>query len=468
MTDIIEDNSAPPTGAGTAKGSLPLIIPEGIAYNCQGCGRCCSGWAVGLTEKDWQKVKETDWQSLHPDLAERELFVHREREFADGTSRYPHYTRAREDGTCSFLINNLCFIHSTLGEEMKPGMCKLFPYSFVPTPGGIYVGLAYNSNAAVRNMGRMLSDQREMLEQMWHVNIAQEMALTKAADAALERIASLEGAVSAAVEFHAGLASGLPITWDQYLIVEDRLMKLIQQERPANFCHLLLAGEEIICEAIRLKRTGGELSSLASFTVDVSRWLGSTPTLFENWLFNVLCFRNFVWPEFRKKHKELWAGGEKNPLTDPKILNSAVSTVFFKTMTLPGVGKIHLDKVLKTPVKAFTPEIYDFFHRYVFLRVFSKTYFGPALSGLSLLAGYNNLIANFLCAIVFAKAHATARGESEIRIADLYEAYFLLDKELVALSQLPGERAAFYDIGFSSPRLFNRVLGMVAATIESA
>src|SRR5215471_14232678 len=102
------------------------------------------------------------------------------------------------------------------------------------------------------------------------------------------------------------------------------------------------------------------------------------------------------------------------------------------------------------------------------ISAFSKTYFGPALSGLSILAGYNNMVANFLCAVVFAKAHATARGEKQIKISDLYEAYFLLDHELVSLSQLPGERANFYDLGFSSPRLFNRLLGRVAATIGPA
>ena len=64
--------------------ALKLHIPEDIRYSCQGCGRCCSGWSVGMTEADYSKVKEVDWKSLHPELAKDELFFHREKEFLEG------------------------------------------------------------------------------------------------------------------------------------------------------------------------------------------------------------------------------------------------------------------------------------------------------------------------------------------------------------------------------------------------
>src|SRR5687767_11107061 len=131
----------------TFASELPMLIPEGISYNCQGCGQCCSGWSVGLTEQDWSRVKDIDWGSLHPELAGRELFVHRPAEYEAKTSRYPHYTKEREDGRCSFLINNLCFIHGHLSEPEKPVVCQLFPYTFVATPTGVYAGLVYSSNA---------------------------------------------------------------------------------------------------------------------------------------------------------------------------------------------------------------------------------------------------------------------------------------------------------------------------------
>src|ERR1700679_1512460 len=95
-----------PTTEDDGSAAMPLVIAEGIRYNCQGCGRCCGGWAVGLTEEDYEKIKNVDWGSLHPELAGKELYVHREKEFAAGTSVYAHHTKARPDGSCPFLIEN--------------------------------------------------------------------------------------------------------------------------------------------------------------------------------------------------------------------------------------------------------------------------------------------------------------------------------------------------------------------------
>ena len=52
---------------------IKLFVPEGVRYNCQGCGRCCSGWSVGMTEEDYGRIKDIDWQSLHPELAGKEI-----------------------------------------------------------------------------------------------------------------------------------------------------------------------------------------------------------------------------------------------------------------------------------------------------------------------------------------------------------------------------------------------------------
>ncbi|MBZ0188704.1 MAG: YkgJ family cysteine cluster protein, partial [Candidatus Obscuribacterales bacterium] len=142
---MVNDQSQSSTESQASK--FNLQIPEEVRYNCQGCGRCCSGWSVGLTETDYDKVKDIDWGSLHPQLAERELFIHRQEQFKHGQAQYPHFTNPRKDGTCPFLIDNLCFIHGHLGEEQKPGTCQIFPYSYVETPTGFYMGLAYNSMA---------------------------------------------------------------------------------------------------------------------------------------------------------------------------------------------------------------------------------------------------------------------------------------------------------------------------------
>ncbi len=87
------------------------------------------------------------------------------------------------------------------------------------------------------------------------------------------------------------------------------------------------------------------------------------------------------------------------------------------------------------------------------------------MSGLSMIAGFNNLAANFLSGITYAKAYALGRGEKQIKLANLYEAYFLMDKEMASLTQLPREKAQFYDNGFSSARLFCRLFGQISAAL---
>src|SRR5437868_4644421 len=46
--------------------NLTLHIPQGINYECQSCGKCCGGWAVPMTEADYDRIVEVDWQKVSP------------------------------------------------------------------------------------------------------------------------------------------------------------------------------------------------------------------------------------------------------------------------------------------------------------------------------------------------------------------------------------------------------------------
>jgi hypothetical protein len=67
--------------------------------------------------------------------------------------------------------------------------------------------------------------------------------------------------------------------------------------------------------------------------------------------------------------------------------------------------------------------------------------------------------------VIYVKAQAMTHKSKEVKIADFYEAYFLLDKEVVQVSQLPKDKAQFFDSGFASPRLFSRLLGRMSKEI---
>lgn len=462
-----EPTNSVTTSPSAQNNSVPLVIPDDIRYNCAGCGRCCTGWAVGMTEEDYQRVKDVDWGARYPELAGKELFTHREKEYGEGLSQYPHYTRPKADGACSFLIDNLCVIHSTFGEDAKPGMCKLFPYTFVPTPGGIYVGVSHSSMASVRNMGRLLSEQRPQLEKMWQVAVDQERAQGKASQSVASAVSNLSADTLKQIDLKLNLVAGVALSWTEYMIIEEAMLAVLSSTDYTSIFHRLISMCELLAEALRLKNTGADLKDLSQFKPAYQTWLNAEPGYFESLVFNILCFRNFVWPQLNKQYSALWTDNKKNPLTESKVLNSAVKTVMLGNMELPGIGKVNINKARKIRIQPLSEEIDVFLRRHIFLKIFGKTYCGASIAGFSVIAGFNNLVGNFLSGIAFAKLHATARKSSELAIADLYEAFLLIDRENVALSQLPKDKASFYDTGFSSPRLFSRLLGQMSSLVAT-
>ncbi len=456
---------------GESKGNeneLPLIIPEGIRYNCQGCGRCCSGWAVGLTDEDYDRVKDVNWGELKEELKGQELFVDRRKEFEAGYSMYPYFTKSRPDGTCPFLFDNLCFIHAARGEDQKPEMCKLFPYTFVPTPSGIFVSVVSNSMASVRNLGELLTNQRKMLAEIWQQTVDHERAQGRSTKQVSDVASTITAETLKGVKYDVNLVPGVALTWDEYMHIDARLIELINSEEHQNIFDTLIAAGELLLEALKIKNKGENLAQLSELAVSpetVDRYKQEPPTTFENLLFNLQCFRSFEWPLLRKQYAANWAAANKSPLMEPKVLKAGIRSVMGGKIEFPDTGVVSIPAVRKYKVEPFSPEINQFLRRYLYMKVFSKGFCGPSMSGLSVVAGYNNIVANFLTAVIYVKARAMTKKETEVKIADFYEAYFLLDKEVVQVSQLPKDKAQFFDSGFASPRLFSRLLGRMAREI---
>lgn len=70
-----------------------------------------------------------------------------------------------EDGHCVFQNDaGLCSIHAEHGEPTKPQTCQDFPFRYVETPAGIFVGLSFACTAVQANSGAPVIDQRVDLE----------------------------------------------------------------------------------------------------------------------------------------------------------------------------------------------------------------------------------------------------------------------------------------------------------------
>lgn len=447
---------------------LPLVLPEDIRYNCQGCGRCCAGWAVGLTDDDYAKVKDIDWGAQKEELKGKELFVDKRKEFEAGASMYPVFTKARPDGSCPFLFDGLCTIHATLGEAAKPGNCKLFPYTFIPTPSGIFVSVVYNSMASVRNFGELLSNQRKMLAEIWQIAVAQEHSKGLATQAVSDVASSIKASELKAVKYEVNLVPGMPLTWEEYMHIDKRLIELVQSKEHPEIFDTLIASGELLFEALKIKNRKGDLSELSELAIPqatIDRHKLESTTTFENLLFNLQLFRSFEWPLIRKEFSANWSTSTKSPLLEPAVLKAGLRSVLAGKIEFPDTGVVSLPAIRKYRVDKLDPIVDDFLRRYLYMKIFSKGFCGPSMSGLSVISGYNSIVANFLASIIYVKARAMAKQDKSARIADFYEAYFLLDKEVVQVSQLPLDKAQFFDSGFASPRLFSRLLGRMSKEV---
>jgi len=460
---------------------IELHIPEEVRYSCQGCGRCCSGWSVGMTEEDYANVKNTDWAALHPALADKELFFHREQEFLDGTAVYPHYTKPTAAGSCPFLIDNLCFIHGQLGEDKKPISCRIFPYTFAQTPTGVYAGVVFTSMAAVRNIGAPLSEQREKLTEHFNLTLQHKNEVMKPeAKAAHEEVLAAIAAGATAVYKNpfetVSLTPACQVTWAEYLLIEERMIALVQarmrlaDENPQDCSILktLLLCSEILMHGRKLKLSNGNIADIKDFEPNLKTPVDITPSGIELMTLRMLFYRFFVYPTVRVSDSRLWQMQKSKAFqgnnamvvvnTFSKFAGSGIRTILFGDAGLPLLGPIKLDKALAADFKCLDAESNRLFHRWIYLKLFSKAYFGPAAAGFSALSGFNCLIAGVLSVLIYAKSAALNRKENSISMPDIYESYWLLDRELLTIGQIPEQESRMYNSGLSAPRLFNKAL----------
>lgn len=156
-------------------------------------------------------------------LAERTLL----RGVADGVVVYSratgdHVLAMREDGTCVFLGEDGCAIHTPLGGRLKPAACRHFPLGLTATPTGWRATLEAKCPCAT------LGERPELTEETVREGLA-------------DRAGRLRPDFEIA---HVTLRPGKTIDFEAYEALErDWLMRLEQGEDPASVLDRLpLAG----------------------------------------------------------------------------------------------------------------------------------------------------------------------------------------------------------------------------------
>lgn len=162
------DNKQPgiPSEANAnASTARPLHLPADISYTCQNSGVCCTVFDTIPVSHDCAELLH----SLTPDQeasiradagADRQSFT------APGMPGDPARLTRKQDGSCVFFDkDHLCAVHRIAGAQAKPQVCRDFPYRYVETENGAYVGLSFVCPAVRGNLGTPVREQLALLNE---------------------------------------------------------------------------------------------------------------------------------------------------------------------------------------------------------------------------------------------------------------------------------------------------------------
>lgn len=140
--------------------SLPIVIlPTGEKWDCHHCGICCRGSLVPLYDEDLARLRSQKWDE-HPEFRNTTVIVRNQ--FSKNAFRLAH----RADGSCVFLSDQgLCRIHSELGYEAKPTICRVFPLQLVPRNGRVALTARRACPSAAADSGQLLKQHLPFIQQ---------------------------------------------------------------------------------------------------------------------------------------------------------------------------------------------------------------------------------------------------------------------------------------------------------------
>ena len=383
-------------------GEAILHIPEGINFDCTGCGNCCFSWPVPLTDDDLKRICSLEIQGHHKEP------VNVIKAGVAGGSGQRAFTSAlgkRADGKCQYLSpDNRCEIHNQFGEEAKPSMCRLFPYTFTPTPTGVWAAASFASTGVLYNSGRPLTSQKE------HLMRTYELFQSLYPDLA-PHWTSLQ------------LVDGQSLSFDEYLKVETGLLSALCE----NSAAAISSSSEWRTEKILYG-----LAKQASTQIKQKRDLDKVPGLetkprtIDSLLVSSLLSAYFPDDVYRENACEIDTAQLARSLVMPPAkvqLQFDGRLVNFSDLNNYTLGRLN-------------EQAESLLRRFAFLKVFSKLYFGPGFAGLSLIAGLNHLSVIVSLVRIVIKLHnytSNTKG-SEIAFEEVAECVRMLERRLTVAS----------------------------------
>jgi len=380
-----------------------LHIPVGINFECTGCGNCCFSWPVPLNDNDVSRLETLA-------ALEARDYIKPLGQRSDALKSSTHSLEKRADGKCVFLDDdNRCKLHSNFGPEAKPAMCQLFPYTFTPTPSGVYASVSFASTGVLTNSGRPLQEQSEHLQSRW--SLMQSLNPEYQPD------------------WHsAQLLDGVPISWTEYLAVDRDLLELLRPNGP----HVsILSLCEQACSLLMSRLP-------AAYPLD-RNFTETPPEVMDRILISYLL--DFYFPD------DVFESTESN-LPARMMLQHMVSPAAASLRIIPNQLLSEVD-----------PQIDQLLRRFLYCRVFSKLYFGPGYNFLSVTAGLHHLCCLVaLVRIALKSAIGTTSGDTFTAAAELVRK---LERRLT-MARFSRETVSVLEVLFTSPSRVKRILALGA------
>lgn len=401
-----------------------LFLPPGVRYNCLRCGLCCRSLEVTLTDAERERLVATGGTPVPPRSGGTGILPVTERLFArlrGAHGKQAWRLRPKPDGCCPFLgDDNLCRVHARLGYSAKPFAGRVFPFQFVVTPVGVFVGCRFDCPAAVRGEGEELEKQRGAIRRLYD-----EYARTYDPPTEEEP-----------VRFFARYK----LSWRDLLRMEDQLVAFLlvsEIDVPRRLVACLRLVRRFVGLAVRRRqddRLGADPDAvLQSVRGGVE---GKRPGVLER-LFVRLVIAAFVsatphyyrelsfFRRLRMRFGNLW-----------RRLKMALG---LGRVRLPGIEQpVRLRKVASLDVRALDDASTAMLQRYFVAKVASQQFFGRACFGRGFAQGFEFLALACVAILWLAAAHALASGRREVQPPDVEYGIRQVDHGYNYLGELGG------------------------------
>lgn len=387
-----------------------LHVPAFVNYDCRMCGWCCRQYELVFSAEEHAGLARRDWGAL-ASLPAGKAWCSPVKGRGSGGSYRLRYGPA---GGCIFLSpGNKCLMHAHVGELGKIIACGVFPFTFLATPTGVYVGCRFGCPAVAGGLGRPLTDRQDSLRKQ--LGLVREAGALPRGDEAVV------------------FSGKRTLSWQDYLCLEGALLRLLLRE-DVPLVRRVFAVHKFVDTLSVMKPgrvRGPQFKELVELLEQglLGEALGETlpgkADGLRRALFRQHCF------VFQRRH-----GGSYHELGASAKLRVRLGN-FWRSMQFAfGVGSPSLPEfpgrfsvagVAGVKVHAFGPEDDLAVSRYLAAKVFGKQYFGRLFFGYSLRQGLVFLLLSAGAVMWYARAHALVFGRTTTKHEDIIEAIRYVD-----------------------------------------